>query len=173
MTTKTATALLLPALTFFAGCNWLEFPAYVLFGQPGTKVPAQYTGLESATTAVVVVTDPATDFDFPYARLNLALISAHQVSQKLKNTTFVDQETIDTFQNEDLDWYHLSMQQLGRKFNADRILYLDVMRFSMVEDNSIGLVRGRIIADASPDDIRTNTDERVRHFVTGSGRADA
>ena len=42
-----------------------------------------------------------------------------------------------------------------------------------IADRIVMLDQGRIIADASPDDIRTNTDERVRHFVTGSGRADA
>ena len=55
MTTKKTTILLLITLTCLTGCNWLEFPAYVIFGQVGPKVPPEYTGLQDATTAIVVV----------------------------------------------------------------------------------------------------------------------
>ncbi|MBN1436782.1 MAG: hypothetical protein JW936_06885 [Sedimentisphaerales bacterium] len=153
MSTKTIALILILLAVGCGGCNWFEFPAYVLFGQSHVDVPAEYEGLDETTTAIVVVTDSATDFDFPYARLDIGLVVSDAIRQHIENIQFVNQDQIDVFQREDLDWFNLTMSEIGQRFEADRVLYLDIVRFTMIEDNSIGLLRGRIISDIRVYDI--------------------
>jgi len=140
------TALLFILTIFLGGCNVLEYPVYVLFGSRSKKVKAEYTDLEGKKIAIMVAGRTAIDFEYPYARMDLALAAAQSIRQNVKKTEFVDQEKIDTYQREDIDWYSLPLSEIGRKFGAQRIVYLDLLQFSMTETNSVNLLRGRIEA---------------------------
>jgi len=137
----------LMSVMFLCGCNLLEYPAYVIFARSRERVKAEYTGLKNTVGAVIVVTGAATDFDFPYARTNLALLAADRIAANVKGVKFIDQERLTAFQRNDLDWFSLPMASIGEKFALERIVYLDIIRFTMAEENSIGLLRGRITAD--------------------------
>jgi len=133
-------SLLLPC----CGCNLLEFPVYVIFGQSHTTVKAEYTGLQNQTVALIVSGQPAIDFDYPYARMDLALACAQAIGQHVKNVKFVDQEKIDQFQQAVFDWYVLPMSDIAARFEAQRLLYLELLQFTLVEIDSVNLLRGRI-----------------------------
>ncbi len=143
----TATYILLGVVVWAGGCNVLSYPLYVLFGEQETKVKAEYTGLEGARTAIVVAVGPATEFEHPLVRSNLALASAYEIGQGIEGATFVDQQAIERFQQEDLDWFYLPVSDIGRRFEAQRVLYLDVIEFTLEEENSVNLLRGRVTAD--------------------------
>lgn len=139
--------VVLLVLACAGGCNWLEFPAYVLFAQSKRKVKAEYAHLADTKTALIIVTDPSTDFEFPEARLNIAFLVTNSIAANVDRIRFAAQHEVDTFQREDLGWFDLPMAEIGKRFDADRLLYLDVIRFTLTEDNSVGLLRGRLIAD--------------------------
>jgi hypothetical protein len=155
-----AAALTAATLCVLPGCNLLEFPMYVLFGSSTVTVKAEYKGLEETRTALVIMTDSGTDFEFPYLRLDLALMAGTLMKEKIDELTLVDAETIIRFQRNDLDWYRLAMTELGKRFDAQRIVYLDVIRFSILEDNSIGLLRGRAEADVRVYDMTSDKPEK-------------
>jgi len=138
---------LLPFL--LSGCNWLEFPAYILFGKTHEKVKAEYTDLEGKRIAVIIAGLPAIDFEDPYARLDLALASAELIRQEVDGVQFVEQEKIERFQQENLDWISMPMSQIGGQFGVDRIIYIELMQFTTMETDSINLVRGRIWTQVS------------------------
>ena len=147
-----ACSFILPLI--LGGCNMLDLPAYVLFGGHKSKVKAEYAGLENTRTAIFVVAGPAIEFEYPYARKSLALWIAHYIKENVPSATFVDQERIDDFQRERLDWYELSVPELAERFNAQQVLYLDLIRFTMREENSVNLLRGNVIADVRVYDLQ-------------------
>ena len=138
---------LLPFL--LSGCNWLEFPAYIIFGKTHENVKAEYTNLKGKRAAIVIAGLPAIDFEDPYARMDLALASAQRIKQQVKDVQFMEQEKIERFQQEDLDWISMPMSQIGEKFGVDRIIYIELMQFTTMEPDSINLVRGRVWTQVS------------------------
>jgi hypothetical protein len=147
MMKKYFSLFLMPFL--LGGCNWLEFPFFVLFGKTHENVKAEYTDLKGKRIAVVIAGLPAIDFEDPYARMDLALASAELIRQKVKEVQFVEQEKIERFQQENLGWISMPMREIGKKFGADRILYIELMQFTTVEPESVNLVRGRIWSQVS------------------------
>ena len=140
--------VLLAAAMLLGGCNILEWPLYVLFGQSTSKVKAEYTGLKNQRIAIIVATGPGINFEYPYARTNVALASAQVISKHVKKAQFVDQDKIEAFQMENLSWATLPVETIALKFNATRILYLDLYHFTMHEENSVHLLRGQIRSSA-------------------------
>ncbi|MBN2377998.1 MAG: hypothetical protein JXD22_16490 [Sedimentisphaerales bacterium] len=152
MIKKTNTFLIIglsAMLLFLSGCNLLTYPAYILFGQTHQSVKAEYRGLTGKKIAIIVAGQPAIEFDQPYARMDLALVSAQSISDHIKNVTFADQDQIDRFQRESLDWYSVSISEIARKFDAEVVLYIDLIQFTTAEIDSINLLRGRIWAQVS------------------------
>ena len=139
--------LLLILLMFVVGCNILQHPVYVLFGQSHKKVKAEYTGLDSKTIAVVVACGPGIAFEYPYAGLDVARLSVLTLTESLKRVEFVEPGKIDKFQREDLDWLSMPISQIAERFEVDRVLYIDLLQFTTSEINSVNLLRGYVTAD--------------------------
>jgi len=139
--------LLVLALIFLvSGCNYLAYPVYVLFGQSNKKVKAEYPGLKNQKIALIIATTPAVDFEYPYIRSDLALAITNVLSRHIKGIKFVTQEKIDAFTAENLDWISLPISQIAARFDAQRVLYLDLYEFTLREPESVNLLRGRISA---------------------------
>jgi len=139
-------SLALALIFSVSGCNYLTWPVYVLFGQSNKKVKAEYPGLKNQKTALIVATTPAVDFEYPYIRNDLALGITNVLSQHIKGIKFIPQEKIDAFISENLDWVSLPISQIAARFDAQRILYLDLYEFTLREPESVNLLRGRISA---------------------------
>ncbi len=50
------------------------------------------------------------------------------------------------YQQSNLDWPNLSVAEIGRQFKADKVLYVELNRFTMMEEDSANLFRGRVEA---------------------------
>jgi hypothetical protein len=144
---KLSILIILPLSLTLGGCNLLVYPAYVLFGGDEISVKAQYKGLKDKRTAILVVSRPAFDFEYPYASTNIGLAGAHTISQHVKGVTFVEQDKIQDFQLENLSWLSMPVSQIAKKFDAQRLIYIDLYEFSMYEQGSINLLRGQISAE--------------------------
>ena len=170
---KKTNAFIIISLTttalFLSGCNLLTYPVYILFGQTKQSVKAEYRGLTGKKIAIVVAGQPAIEFEQPYARMDLALVSAQAVSDHVKDVTFSDQDRIDRFQRESLDWYSVEISEIARKFDAEVVLYIDLIQFTTAEIDSINLLRGRIwgqvsvydMSAANPDSPEYETEVQV------------
>ena len=99
--------------------------------------------------AVLVMTPPGVDFDYPHAQVYLTDVVSQAIARYVEGVEFVGAQEIDRFQRDDLDWLRLSVGELGEKFGVDRIVYLDVVQYTTTEENSVNLLRGRIWAEVS------------------------
>jgi len=137
--------LIAAGLLFFqGGCKPLSYIAYVIFGGGQTKVKAEYTGLKDQKTAIIVSTGPGVDFEYPYARTKVALAAAKIISKNVEGVEFVDQNEVEKFQMENLDWLSMPVKKIAQHLGVTRILYLDLFQFTMHEQSSVHLLRGRI-----------------------------
>ncbi|MCP4713231.1 MAG: hypothetical protein GY869_31760 [Planctomycetes bacterium] len=124
----------------------LEYPIYVLLGQSHTKVKAEYTGLENQKTAVIIVGQSAIDFEEPYARMDLALATEQALTEYVKGIELADQEEIQNFQRSRFDWYSLPVSDIINQFQVERLLYVELIQFTIREPESVNLLRGHIWA---------------------------
>ena len=138
--------LLLIISVTIGGCNLLEYPLYVLLGQSHTKVKAEYTGLENQTVAVLIVGQSAIDFEEPYARMDLALATEQALTEYVKGVELADQEKIQNFQRSRFDWYGLPVSDIINQFQVQRLLYVELIQFTIREPESVNLLRGHIWA---------------------------
>ena len=86
------------------------------------------------------------DYKFPDARMNVALAAARAIKKNVEEVAFVEQEKIEMFQYERLDWVSMPMSEIADMFGAGRVLYLDMYQFDMYEEDNEYLLRGRISA---------------------------
>ena len=142
--------ILIIMLPFVAGgCGFLSYPFYVLFGRTEERVKAEYIGLKDQKIALIIFGQPGIDFEDPFARLDLALATEQAIIQNVKTTEFADQEEIQSFQRARLDWYSLPMSEIAAKFQVQRVLYLELIQFTIREIDTVNLLRGRIWAQLS------------------------
>jgi len=141
--------LLILGLLLLAGCNILAYPAYLLFGQPSRTIKAEYAHLADRTVALVLAGPPAIDFEYPYARNDLGLAVRGALGQHVKNIRLVPQEKVDDLQRSDPAWLSLGLGEIAAKLGAQRVLYLELVQFTMREPESINLFRGHIWAEVS------------------------
>jgi len=138
--------LTLATVMLLTGCNVLAFPSYVLFGGSTTKVKAEYPHLHNQKIAIIVSAGPGTDFEYPYGRTDVALATAQAIAKHVKDATFVEQEKVNAFQQATLDWITLAKPQIARQFNAQQLIWLDLIQFTTREESSVNLLRGRLTA---------------------------
>ncbi len=141
--------VILAAILMLSGCNALQYPAYVLFGGSKVKVKAEYEGLTGQSTALMLISRPGIDFEFPLAKIELALAANSLLAAKIEGCTLVDQQKVDDIQQTNLDWMSMPFSQLGDKLQANRIVYVDLIQFTMNETDGSGLLRGRLVAAVS------------------------
>lgn len=146
--------LLLP-LTCLSGCNILAYPVYLIFGDDHPKVAAEYIGLADKHVALMISGHPGIEYEYPGVTTNLALISAHQISQHVDNVSFVDQERIESFQRQNPQWIGLGTQPIKQQLNAQRLIYVELVQLSLMEENSVNLLRGRLITEIEIYDLET------------------
>ena len=153
--------LLLLAL-FVGGCNIFGHTAYVLFGRTGKDVEAEYEGLAGEKVAIIIAVADEVDYNYPGARMNIALAVAKAIGQNVKDVEFVAQEKVQAFQQSQPDWIGMPMSEIAGRFGAGRVLYLDVYQFDMYERHSKYLLRGQISATVRVYERKgSNTDQAV------------
>jgi hypothetical protein len=141
------TAILIITSLGAAGCGLADFSAYALFGGHKYKVEAEYHGLEGQTIAVIVAGQPGLEFDYPFARANLHMALVQQLGKHVKDSKFVNYNEIEELQNDTLRWISTSMFDMGQAIQADRILYVDLILYTLTADNSVNLLQGQVVAD--------------------------
>ncbi len=153
--------LLLCLVLPLAGCNIMAYPAYVILGEHEIKVNAQYKGLEGKHTAIMISGHPGLAFEYPYIMSNLALASQKMISANVELCSFVNQNEIESFQRMNPQWIGLHMQQLGKQFDAQRIIYVEIVQLSMREEQSVNLLRGHLITDIKVYDLESGNQEEA------------
>ncbi|HEY7156657.1 MAG TPA: hypothetical protein VH575_21995 [Gemmataceae bacterium] len=173
--------------TVLAGCS---FPGNLYFLMPEAKEPATYKRLASEDKKkeikVVVWTYAPleTREEFIQVDRQLAELAAQQINQMSKENgekvTIVSPRKVEVYKNEHPDWTALDPEQVGRYFQADYVIIVEIDRLSLYEPNTHEtLLRGRaqflvkLVDIKHPDDSPspkrlTDTYPNEARFVDGS-----
>lgn len=136
------------ALPVLGGCGIVKYMAYVLApAMPDTVVEPEYTGLEGHSVMVVVYADAGTMFEYPRARLEVALAISNQLKANVKNVRVIDPLRVIRWQDENLNWDNTDRTKMGQIFGAQYMLYVALSKFTTREPGSEYLFHGDIQAD--------------------------
>ena len=129
------------------GCGAPDTSGLILTGQGSAQ--ATYRGLANKRIALVVTTHPGIEFDHPLADAKIARAASRWIGQKVQRVTFVDQGKIESFQDSSILPIKNRLSEMVQRFEVDRLVLIELMRFTVVEANSVNLLRGRIVARLS------------------------
>ncbi|UCE58297.1 MAG: hypothetical protein JSU63_12740 [Phycisphaerales bacterium] len=156
--TAAAVALLL------ASCNLLT--PLVFVGEHKKKISAEFDKLGHSRAAVLVWTDPATLFDYPHARFELATYIGEKLTvemgQRNLATQLVDPRDVEDFIQKDID-AQIDPRAVGREFDADYVVYVEVFEFQIRDPEVPQFLRAKIQASVSVHDIHADADMPRRY----------
>ena len=142
-----------------AGCNWLL--PFVFIGEHKRTIPAEFDRLEGKRLAVLVWAEPETLFDYPYVRLEVGAYTGDKIRANVKNCDVVDQTQIEEFLERNLA-SAVDPAKVGEQFEADMVLYIELLRFQMRDAEAPDLLRAHVDGSVTVYDLRSDPDEISR-----------
>lgn len=140
---------LLLGLLVAPGCRALAMP-WLMWGQePTKKVPAESRELDSRRVAIVVWVETQTQFEFQFVQLEISDFVRYGLEGRVKGITFVPNKQIVDLQRREPKWDSVDPATLGKRFDADRVLYIEIGQYTTRDAESSYLLRGRIDANVS------------------------
>lgn len=131
-----------------AGCQLFMAP-FLLWGkEPTRKVAAEYPYLAGKKVCVLVWAEPYTLFEYPHAQFDVAEHVRVAMERAVQGVSFVPNRQIVEFQRRNADWEAEHPARLGARFGAERVLEIQLTRYSTREPSSPHLCRGHIAANA-------------------------
>ena len=146
------------------GCNLLV--PFIFLGEHKRKVPAEFDKLEGTRTAVVVWAEPETLFDYPHVRLELGSYTGDKIRANVKDCDIVDSFRVEEFLERNAD-DTIDPRKVGAHFEADMVVYIELLEFQVRDRSAPDLLRGRVKASVSVYDLRADPDE-ISSFVLES-----
>ena len=147
----------LAALPLATACNLLVPLAF--FGDPKKTVSAEFDKLAGSRVAVLVWTDAATLFDYPYARFELASYTGDkleaEMAQRRNDVDMVDPRDVEDYLQRNIDAQG-DPSMLGKHFETDYVIYVEVFEFQIRDGQHPQFLRGRISASTIVYDVRTH-----------------
>lgn len=137
-----AIALLLLLTAVAGGCQAFKFAAFAT--APATeKVDAQCRLLDNHKVLVYVWAPPEVLWDYPKLRLNLSAYVSGYLLEHVENVTVVNYYRVESYieKNNALE---IDPVEIGKHFQADVVLQLDVYKFSIRDPGRAHLYRGRL-----------------------------
>jgi hypothetical protein len=136
-------AALLASPLLLSGC-WIFSAAQQVAGK---KVEAQYKGLADKSIAIVVYTDQATTNEFPAAREEISSFIAAQIHENLPTARMLDYHEVMNWQDDTLNWFGLTEKEIGQHFSVDRVLYIELLDYSVSPNRGYGDLQGHLRAN--------------------------
>ena len=159
MRSKHVWITLLVACPLFAGCKLLT--PLIFVGEPKKKVTAEFDKLVDSRAAILVWTDQSTLFDYPYARFELATYVGDklyaEMGQRQLGVEIVDPRDVEDFIQQNID-AQINPRTVGERFDADYVVYVEVLEFQIRDAEQPQFLRGRIHASVTVHDIRADPD---------------
>jgi len=141
------------------GCNLLT--PLIFVGAHKKTVAPEFDKLAGKRVAVLVWVDETTLFDYPFARFELA----SYVSDKLYSETSQRKMNVDVVDPRDVEDYlerntpaRVDPRSVGGEFEADYVVYLEVLEFQMRDPTQPQLLWGKIEASVNVHDIHADAD---------------
>lgn len=149
------------------GCNWLTPLAFV--GEHKKKISAEFDKLPNTRVALLVWTDQATLFDYPFARFELASYLADKLGAEMRQRKLTI-DLIDPRDVEDLLQKDPATQidplKVGAHFRCDYVLYLEVLEFQIRDAQQPQFLQGRLQTSVAVFDVRAGRVSGERFELT-------
>lgn len=150
MTKRVVLLSVLTAGLVLPGCNIAKFITYVFAPSSRTRtVKAECPELAGSRVAVLVFTDVGTDFEYPDARARLSERIANELMEKVDGIEVVPPREVLEYQREHRYWDAEDKTELGKRFDAEYVLFVSMIEYSLQEPGSTTLCRGVISGEAS------------------------
>ncbi len=161
-----AFVLLLASLAT-TGCNLLT--PIIFVGEQKKQVSSEFDKLADDNIAVLVWTDPATLFDYPHARFELAAYIGEKLSGELSQrglgTRVADSRDVEDFIQKNIS-AQIDPQAVARKFDSDFVIYLEVTEFQFRDPHQPQFLQGKIGASVRVYDFRADPGRPVTFELT-------
>ena len=148
--TQWRNASLVSLLAFLAlgvcGCHWL-FAWMVAPRHPKETIKAEYP-LKAERLVIVTYAGTEVLFNDPTAPLEVSQNIANEILRNLTTNikSVIHPAQVVQWQESTLEWPNMSLVDIAKTFQADTILYVELERYTMMEDRSANLYRGRVRA---------------------------
>jgi len=160
-------ALAAGGLLLGAGCG--DFGALAYFLMPEQRLDAKMKHLASEDkekdSKVVILTwgGLETRAEFIHADRQLSEMLAQQLRKLAEDgkekITIVPARKVEEFKNEHPNWRGMDLTEIGRRFGADYVVYLEINSLSLYEKGSLNtLLRGRISLNVTLADVKKPDD---------------
>lgn len=131
------------------GCGCLNYLMYsTVPNMPRKTIKAETQALEDKNVAIVIYAPPSVHYEYPLARRRLMIRLAAELRERIDGASVVEPLRVLGYQDQNVNWDRLPRPELGRKFDADRLLYISLREYSLRERGSVNLYRGRLVAEA-------------------------
>jgi len=139
-------AVALAAVAGTGGC-WLV-PYFVQDRHPKETIKAEYP-LEADRLIIIPYASTEVLFSDPRLPLEISRDLINEIAKRLgpkRVKIFINPVEVQRWQEANLEWPNISLVEMGKGFNADTVLYVELERYSLMEENSANLYRGRVRA---------------------------
>jgi hypothetical protein len=142
-----ATALLLALGA--AGCNWLGPAMSFMELEKEKKVTAEYNELAGKKVCIWVWADESLVFEYPAVRVDTANWAKYYIKQNVEKVDFVDPIRVYKFQESNYEADAMPVVEVGQKFEADMVLFIQVSDFTTRPPSSPNLFQGHMNAQCA------------------------
>ncbi|MGP1272633.1 MAG: hypothetical protein ACTS22_04815 [Phycisphaerales bacterium] len=132
------------------GCEIIAFPFFIAkeIDKQGSHIePAQYTGLEGRSVAVLVSADRSVQANFPGVVPEISVSLAERIREHVDITGYVPGRVMLAFQYENPSWSALAYGELAEKLGVERLVVVDLREFRLNDPGNRYLYDG--VADAA------------------------
>ncbi|MBM4019327.1 MAG: hypothetical protein FJ288_13565 [Planctomycetes bacterium] len=122
--------------------SWFIAPRH-----PKQTIKAEYP-LKAERLVIVTYAGTEILFNDPTAPLEVSSDLVNEILRSLRPRvkTIVHPVQVVRWQESNLEWPNMSLVDIAKAFQADTILYVELERYTMMEDRSANLYRGRVRA---------------------------
>ena len=152
--------LLILSFTGLTGCQAIRFLVHkmVPVGK-GQYIPPESEALTAGKKVLILVyADQSIQYMHQQlARFDTAAVVAAEMDSKLE-VDVVDPAMVEHFQAANINWADLPLSRIAQPYNADYILYIELLQFTTAAEESGELVRGQLEAASAlyaSDDVAT------------------
>lgn len=148
-------------------CNLLT--PIIFIGEHQKRIFPEFDKLPHQRVAVLIWTSPATLFDYPHARYELASYLSEKLSYEMEQrglgTTVVDARDVEDFLQKNLD-AQVDPHRVGRKFDADYVIYIEILGFQVRDPESPLFLKGQVEASVVVHDTRPDVPSTTTYGLT-------
>lgn len=129
------------------GCqHMIAFTALMWGKEPTKEVAAEYPYLVDQRVCILVRADMETLFEYPHVQWEVADHVRVALEPNVPRISVVEPRRVVDFQRSNPRWESLDPAAIGQRFNADRVMEINLTQYTTREPESPHLYRGHIAA---------------------------